>query len=99
VRIYPVGVGTTNGTVLELEGFTVHTRLEAAALQEIAQLSDGAYFSAEERADLERIYDEVGAQLVISAEETELTALFAGAGMLLLLAGGLCSLFWFSRLP
>jgi Ca-activated chloride channel family protein len=99
VRVYAVGVGSSAGTTLQLDGFSVHSRLEAAVLQEIAQLTDGGYYSVEEQTELQRIYDEVGAQLIVRPEETEVTFLFVGAGLLLLLAGGLCSLLWFSRMP
>lgn len=99
VQIFTVGVGSAAGVTLELDGFTVHSRLEAETLRQIAQLTEGAYFSAEEREELDRIYGEVGARLVVRPEETEVTALFVGAGLLLLLVGGLCSLFWFSRMP
>lgn len=99
VPIFPVGIGTSAGAVLELDGFSVLSRLEAAALQEIAQISAGVYYSVEERAAIEQVYDEVRTQLVVASEETELTALFVGLAIVLLLAGGLYSLFWFSRLP
>ena len=36
---------------------------------------------------------------MVKPEQTEITALFVGAGLLLLLIGGLLSLFWFSRMP
>jgi hypothetical protein len=37
--------------------------------------------------------------LVIKPEETEVTSIFAGAGILVMLIGGMISLLWFSRLP
>jgi hypothetical protein len=36
---------------------------------------------------------------VIKPEDTEITALFAGAGMLILLIGGMCSMLWLGRMP
>ncbi len=38
-------------------------------------------------------------QLTVDAEMMEVTALFAGAGLLFLLAGGACAMFWFGRIP
>jgi hypothetical protein len=35
----------------------------------------------------------------VKAEAIELTAVFAGVGLVLLLAGALASLFWLGRLP
>jgi Ca-activated chloride channel family protein len=98
VRVFTVGVGTPEGATLQLDGFSVRSRLDEAALRRIAELSGGAYYSVQDQDGLARIYDELAAQLVVRREETEVTALFAGAAMLLLLAGGLCSFLWFNRL-
>jgi Ca-activated chloride channel family protein len=99
VRIFTVGLGSPEGATLQLEGFSVHTQLQEELLRQIAQVSGGAYFSAAASDQLPAIYDEVAAQLVIKPEQTEITALFVGGGLILLLAGGLLSLFWFSRMP
>lgn len=98
VRIYTIGVGTPGGIPLQLDGFSVHTRLEEEALRLIAGLSGGAYFAVSDVEALGQIYDELAAQLVVRTEQTELTALFVGASAALLLVGGLCSLLWFNRL-
>jgi Ca-activated chloride channel family protein len=99
VRIYTVGIGSTAGTTLHANGFTVHTQLDEAALQQIAQLTEGAYYNAENGQDLQAIYENLDLQLVVKPEKTEITALFAGVGILVLLIGGVCSLLWFSRVP
>lgn len=99
VRVYTVGIGSAAGTTLHVNGFTVHTQLDEAALQQIAQITDGSYYNAENQQDLEAIYNNLNPQLIIKPEQTEVTALFASAGVLLLLIGGICSLMWFSRLP
>jgi Ca-activated chloride channel family protein len=99
VRIYTIGIGSAAGTTLHVNGFTVHTQLDEVLLQQIAQLTDGAYYSAENQEKLRAINDNVTLQFVIKPEETEITALFAGLGILLLLIGGICSMLWFSRVP
>jgi Ca-activated chloride channel family protein len=99
VRIYPIGIGSTAGALLKVEGFTVRTRLNEELLQQIAQLTDGVYYHAENEADLKAVYAQVGAQLVVKPEQTELTALLAGVSVVLLLIGGALSLLWFNRLP
>ena len=48
---------------------------------------------------LAAIYESLARQLTVHAEETEVTAIFAGASILLLLLGGALSLLWFGRLP
>jgi Ca-activated chloride channel homolog len=99
VRIYTLGIGTAAGTILHVNGFTVHTQLDEALLQQIAQLTEGAYYSIENQEDLRAVYDNISLQFVIKPEKTEVTALFAGIGVLLLLIGGICSMLWFSRVP
>ena len=99
IRIYTIGIGSTAGTTIHVEGFTVHTQLDEPLLQQIAQLTDGAYYSAASEEDLRLIYENVRPELVIKPETTEVTSIFAGAGILLLLFGGAFSLAWFSRVP
>jgi Ca-activated chloride channel family protein len=99
VRIYTVGIGSPAGTTLHVNGFTVHTQLDETMLQAIAERSDGVYFNAESQDDLRAVYDQIDLQLVIKPEATEVTALFAGVGLLILLIGGMCSFLWFGRIP
>jgi Ca-activated chloride channel homolog len=99
VRIYSVGLGSVDGTTLELEGFSVFTQLDAASLQEIARITDGGYYPATDTEQLSEIYNDVATKLVVKPEETEITALFVAAGTLLLLIGGILSLFWLGRIP
>jgi Ca-activated chloride channel family protein len=99
VRVYTVGIGSTEGATLQLDGFTVRSRLDEATLQEIAQLTGGTYYNAENETELQAIYDHLNPQLVIKPQKTEVTALFAGAGILVLLIGGTLSLLWLGRLP
>lgn len=99
VRVYTIGLGSPTGATLHVEGFTVHTQLDDVLLKEISEITNGVYYLAENAEDLQAIYNDIGTQLIIKAEATEITALFAGAGILILLIGGLLSLIWFSRWP
>jgi Ca-activated chloride channel family protein len=99
VRIYTIGIGSAAGATLHVDGFTVHTRLDEATLQQISQLSEGTYYNAQNQDDLRTIYEDLDLRLVIKPEQTEVTALFAGIGILFLLIGGICSMLWFSRVP
>jgi Ca-activated chloride channel family protein len=99
VRIYTVGIGTAAGTVLHINGFSVFTQLDEATLQQIAQITGGSYFNAQSTQDLLKIYDNLDPQLILKPEKTEITALFAGASILIMLIGGILSLLWFSRMP
>jgi Ca-activated chloride channel family protein len=99
VRIHTVGIGSAEGIRLHINDFTVHTRLDEATLQQVAERTGGTYYNAQSEADLRAIYEKLDTQMVIKPEATEVTSLLAGAGILLLLIGGTCSLLWFSRLP
>jgi Ca-activated chloride channel family protein len=99
VRIYSVGIGSPTGTTLHVNGFTVHTQLNEEILQQIAQISGGTYYNADNQENLQAIYNNLNPQLTIKPEQTEMTSLFAGAGILALLLGGTFSLLWFGRLP
>jgi Ca-activated chloride channel homolog len=99
IRIYTIGIGSNAGTVVQINGFNVYTRLDENTLQQIADISGGEYFHAESVEDLHEIYDSLTPQLVIRPEEMEVTSIFAGISMLVMLIGGLLSLIWFKRLP
>ncbi len=99
VRIYTVGIGSTTGTNLHINGFIVHTQLDEDTLKEISQITGGTYYNAQSEQDLIKIYDNLNPQLVDTPEVTEVTSIFAGVSILLMLIGGIFSLLWFSRLP
>jgi Ca-activated chloride channel family protein len=73
--------------------------MDEGMLQQISQITGGSYYNAQSEQDLHKIYDAINPQLVIKAEKMEVTSLFAGASILVLLIGGAFSLLWFSRLP
>jgi len=99
IRIYSVGLGSPQGTTLKVNGFTVHTQLDEALLQQIAAVTAGTYFNAQSTKDLQAVYDHLDEQLIVKPEKMEVTSLFAGASIVVMLVGGLLSLLWFSRLP
>ena len=99
VRIYPVGIGSEEGAVLEVEGFNVHTRLDERALEAIAAVTNGFYYRATDAESLQEIYREVDLQMTIKGERREATSLFAGAGAFFFLIGGALAMLWFGRVP
>ncbi len=99
VRIYTVGIGSPAGTEVHIEGFTVHTELDEATLQQISQITEGTYYNAESEEELRSIYNTISSQLVIKPQEMEITSLVAGIGILLFLFGATFSLLWFGRVP
>jgi Ca-activated chloride channel family protein len=99
VRIYPVGIGSQEGAILQIEGYNVSTRLDESMLQDIASLTNGSYYRAEDEESLHEVYENVDLHLTISGEKTEVTAIFAGLGLLFFLLGGVFAMVWFGRMP
>jgi Ca-activated chloride channel homolog len=99
IPIYTIGVGSPAGSTITIDGFNIHTQLDEAALKEISRLTGGIYYNAESDEQLLEIYESLAPQLVMRSEKIEVTSLFAGAGIVVLLIGATFSLVWFSRLP
>lgn len=99
VRIHTIGIGSPTGTTLTVNGFTVFTQLDEAMLQQISDITKGLYFNAQTQDDLSKIYEQIEPRLKVEQAKTEVTAIFAGASILILLIGGMLSLLWFSHLP
>ena len=99
VRIYPVGIGSDEGAILEIDGFNVVTQLNEPALQEIASLTNGSYYHAEDEESLQEIYKNIDLQMTIKGEKMEITSILAGIGSFFFLIGGGLSMLWFGRMP
>jgi Ca-activated chloride channel homolog len=99
VRIHTVGIGSEAGATLEVEGFMIHSQLDEATLRGISDKTGGAYYAAGDSAGLSAVYDELDTRLVVRPEAMEVTSLFAGAAVLILLAGAVTSLAWLGRAP
>jgi len=101
IRIYTVELGTPNGTVTEKRGnrtVTVKVPPNPAQLAEIARVSGGQAFTASDAQGLNKVYERLGAELSHKKVKHEMTASFAGGGLVLLLVGSVGSLMWFGRL-
>ncbi|MCB8983368.1 MAG: VWA domain-containing protein [Ardenticatenaceae bacterium] len=99
VRIYPVGIGSAEGAVLEIDGFNILTQLNEPALRQIASLTNGTYYQAADEAALQDIYRNIDLQMTIKGEKMEITSLLAGLGAFLFLLAGTLSMAWFGRIP
>jgi Ca-activated chloride channel family protein len=98
VRVFTIGVGTTGGEVLGVEGWSMRVRLDEDALKSIANITRGEYFHAGTATDLKKIYEALNARLVFEKRETEVGALFAAAAAVVAALAGLLSLLWFNRI-
>lgn len=99
VRVYTVGLGTSDGAVVEVDGFNLFTSLNEPVLQEVALLTEGEYFRIEEMDDAPPVYEELETEFVVESREIEITSVLGAVSMLVLLIGGGLSLLWFGRVP
>jgi Ca-activated chloride channel family protein len=99
VRIYTIGIGSVAGTTVTVSGFQEHTQLDQATLESISQTTGGTYYAATDAAQLRAVYDNLDTAVVIQPQLTEITSIFAGVSLLLLIAGAITSLLWLGRLP
>jgi Ca-activated chloride channel family protein len=103
IPIYSVVIGTPDGVVTRklTGGYTERVRVppDPAALKQVATGSGGQMFTVADDANLKRVYEELGKRLGHERKQAEVTAAFAGAGMLLLLASGALSAALFRRMP
>ena len=72
--------------------------LDPQELAQIASSSGGRSFTVNDTSQLTAVYAHLAAQLGHKQVKHEITASFAGGGLVLLLLGSVLSLAWFGRL-
>jgi Ca-activated chloride channel homolog len=97
VHIHTIGIGTDQGTVVQINGFSVATALDSDLLEKVATTTDGTYHQADDAAGLAAISKTIDLRFKIVSQHTEVTGLFSAAAVVLLLAGALLSVLWFGR--
>ncbi len=97
IAIFTVALGTARGTI-RVGSRTVPVPLDASQLQQIASLSGGRAYTVGDTGHLTAVYSHLATQLGHKKVRREITASFAGAGLALVLVGGVLSLAWFGRL-
>jgi Ca-activated chloride channel family protein len=98
VKVYTVGLGSPDGTFLELGGRSIFVRLDEETLKEIAEVTGGAYWRVSSAGDLSRVYTWLGRSIGWERKPVEVSGL-AAVGVAALFAGTLgVSLLWLHRL-
>ncbi len=104
IPIYTVALGTDHGTITvpksgDQPGTVTKTvPPDPQAMQQIAHASGGEAFTAETADGLRAVYQRLGSQLGHRSEEQQITTLFAGGAIVLLLLGAGLSTRFFGRL-
>jgi Ca-activated chloride channel family protein len=104
VRVYTVGIGSRDGGFMpggtggfgSFGGFGGGRRheLDEETLRGIADATGGEYFYAANQTELEKIYTNLGLNLVLKLEKIELTAWVTMAAALFLLSAFVLSILW-----
>jgi Ca-activated chloride channel family protein len=89
VRISTIGIGTTDGATVEVDGYQLATALNEELLTTIAGITGGSYRPARDAASLRDITGSIELRVYTRDRPVELTALFAGVALLLLTVGSL----------
>jgi Ca-activated chloride channel family protein len=101
IPIYTISLGTAHGTIpITRGGQTVSTPVPVSPqeLGQIAAASGGRAYTAANSANASAVYAHLATQLGHKHVKHEITAAFAGGGLVLLLLGSGLSLGWFGRL-
>jgi Ca-activated chloride channel homolog len=98
VKVFTVGLGSPEGTFLELGGRSIFVRLDEETLKEIAQLTGGTYQRVSSTGELSRVYTRLGRSIGWERKPTEVSGLASVLVAGLFLATVAVSLFWMNRL-
>ena len=101
IPVSTVLVGTANGVVTNklVGGYEERIRVPPSpgTLAAIAKTSGGQFFRARTAEALTQVYKKLGTRIGHKTQDRQITDLFAGGAIVLLLAGGGLSALWFRR--
>jgi len=75
----------------------MRVRLDEDTLKGIANLTRADYFYAGTAEDLKKVYQGLSTKLIVEKKETEISALFAALGAMLVVLAASLSVWWFGR--
>lgn len=86
VKVYTVGIGTPEGTFLSIGGRSIWVRLDEETLRGMAEITGGTYYRTTNIGELRRVYRHLGREVGWERRPTEVTAVAAGAALMLVAA-------------
>ena len=87
VHIDTVGVGTSTGTTVDVDGYHLFTALDEAALKSISQATGGTYHPASDASELDGIASSINLRFTVTNEPLPLAGAFIALALALLAAG------------
>ena len=88
VHVETIGVGTSAGATIDVDGYTVTTVLDEALLTEVAETTGGTYHALADAAEVTNIADSIELRVSPFEEEIEVTSLVAAGALVVLIAAG-----------
>jgi Ca-activated chloride channel homolog len=98
VPVSTIAFGTDEGTV-EINGSVQRVPVDRAALQQLAESTNGHYYEAASVEALAQVYQDMGSSIGYRTKAREVGEWFVGFGLVFALAAAGMSLLWTSRLP
>ena len=92
------GEQVTTFKVTVVDGVETPVGADLSALREVAETTGGRAYDAGSADELREVYDDIGSALVLEPGREDVSDLFAGLGLVLLLGTAVPSLLWSSRL-
>lgn len=96
VPVSTIAFGTDDGTVT-FSGQTVPVPVDRDAMRTLADTTGGKFFEAASGEELTAVYRDIGSTVAYRTVRHEVTATFAGIGIVLLAAGLILSMLWSGR--
>ena len=87
VHIDTVGVGTTAGTTVEVDGYHLFTGLDVTTLTAISRATGGTYHPASDASELNGIASSINLRLTVTSEPLPLAGAFIALALALLATG------------
>ena len=99
IPVSTVALGTSDGTVLGPNGEPIQVPPDPATLQQISKMTGGTFTETADAGQLSSVYKKLGSKLGTKRVKRDVSSSFAGAGVVLLLAGLGTGIRWRGRLP
>jgi Ca-activated chloride channel homolog len=87
VHLETVGVGTPEGATVQVDGYSLHTALDADRLTTLAETTGGAYHPAGDAAELATAASGIDLRLTVARQDVPLAGGLTGLALALLVAG------------
>jgi len=98
VHIETVGVGTVQGTTIDVDGYQVATALNEDLLTQVAEATAGTYHQAADAQAINQVYKDLEFRITSKPQRMELTGAAVLIAVALLTAGGLLMTLWYGRI-